>query len=198
MFHRMLVCRSPWSAALAMLVSVVITQDAQAQGFISPSFGYNFSGDAGCRTATDCNDKNWNPGISFGALGRIVGIEAELTYESEFFGDRADESTSVMTLMGNFLLAPKISIVQPYALAGIGMIRTSTEDRVGGSSESENQFGWTVGGGLIVFVHRHFGLKGDVRYYYSFDAFELLGIELERDRNKLDFARAAFGVVFAF
>jgi opacity protein-like surface antigen len=190
--------RSLLSAAVALLSSVVITQDAHAQGFISPSFGYNFSGDAGCRTATDCRDKNWNPGISFGALGGIVGVEGEFTYESEFFGEREDQSTSVMTLMGNFMLAPKISIVQPYALAGIGVIRTSTDDRIGGSSETENVFAWTVGGGLIVFVHPHVGLKADARYYYSFDAFEFLGIELERDRNKLDFARAAFGVVFKF
>ena len=126
---------------------------AQAQGFISPSLGYNFGGDAGCRSATDCRDKNWNLGGSLGVLGSVVGFEAELTYEGEFTGDQPLRA-SVTTLMGNFLLAPKISIVQPFGLVGIGAIRTKAEDVVT-SPDSETHAGWTIGGGLIVYVHPH-------------------------------------------
>jgi opacity protein-like surface antigen len=185
-------------ALLATLFSVASADDANAQGFISPSFGYNFAGDSGCLTATDCEDKNWNFGVSMGALGSIVGFEAELTYENEFLGDSATETTEVLTLMGNFMLAPRISIVQPYGLIGIGMIRTAVEDVLSTSSESQNQIGWTIGGGLIVFVSQHVGLKGDIRHYHAFEALDLLGFDLARDENKLDFGRAAFGVVFAF
>jgi opacity protein-like surface antigen len=181
-----------------MLFSILIADDARAQGFIAPSFGYNFGGDAGCPELTDCRDKNWNGGIAFGALGPIVGIEGEFTYEDQFFGDRENESSSVMTFMGNFLLAPRFGAFQPYGLAGLGIIRTSAEGRVGGESESDNDFGWSVGGGLNVYFSRHIGLKGEVRYYYSFDALQILGFELERPDNKLDFARGALGVVFRF
>jgi hypothetical protein len=47
-------------------------------------------------------------------------------------------------------------------------------------------------------VQRHIGLKGDIRHYHAFDALEILGFDLARDQNKLDFGRAAFGVVFRF
>ena len=82
---------------LALLFGVVCPPNALAQGFISPSFGYNFAGDSGCLSATDCEDKNWNFGVSLGALGPIVGFEAELTYEDEFLGKTAIHSSKVMT-----------------------------------------------------------------------------------------------------
>jgi opacity protein-like surface antigen len=183
-------------AVLAASVVGATAHRAQAQGFISPSFGYNFKGDAGCRTALDC--KNWNGGIALGALGPIIGFEAELTYDGEFTGQTANQSTSVLTMMGSFMVAPKISIVQPYGQAGIGLIKTDIEDKLANTSDSQNQIGWTVGGGLIVYVHKHVGLRGDFRYYHSFQALDLLNIDLTRDENKIDFGRAAFGVLLKF
>ena len=158
-----------WSlvAMLVPLVAAVTAPLAEAQGFVSPSFGYNFAGDAGCPSATDCQDKNWNFGLSLGALGPIVGFEAELTYTDKFSGDSRNQSSAVTTVMGNFLVAPRISIVQPYGLAGIGLVKTDVDNRINGSSESKNQFGWTLGGGVIVFVNRHVGIKGDIRHYHA-------------------------------
>jgi opacity protein-like surface antigen len=168
-----------------------------AQGFISPSIGYNFGGNAGCRTATDCRDKNWNWGGSIGALGSVVGFEAELTYEGDFTGDRPDQRTTVTTGMANFLVAPKITIVQPYGLIGIGLIRTDVENLVVNVSEAKNQIGWTIGGGLIIYLQKHVGVKGDIRYYHAFDTLDLLGFDLARG-NHLDFGRAGLGMVFKF
>ena len=184
--------------ALAAGAIIVSADTAQAQGFISPSYGYTFAGDSGCPTATDCENKNWNWGLALGALGSIVGFEAELTYQEEFRGERPDQSSSVTTAMGNFMIAPKISFVQPYGLVGIGLIKTDVEDRITGASEAENQVGWTIGGGLIIFLNRHVGLKGDVRHYHAFDALAILGFDLGRDQNKLDFGRVGFGAVFKF
>jgi len=185
-------------AAAVVLLNAIAARGAEAQGFISPSIGYNFAGSAGCRTATDCRDKNWNWGGSLGALGSVVGFEAELIYAGEFTGDSPIQASSVTTLMANFMLAPRISIVQPFGVAGVGAIRTGVDNKVVGSSDSETDAGWTVGAGLIVFLHRHVGLKGEVRYYRSFNALDLLDVELERDRNRIDFGRAGFGVVFKF
>jgi opacity protein-like surface antigen len=170
---------------------------ASAQGFISPSFGYNFGGDSGCLEAFDCEDKNWNFALAGGALGNVVGFEAEWLYESEFLGETRDQTSKVTTLMGNFLLAPRISIVQLYGLAGIGLMRTAIEDTLG-EDQSENQIGWDIGGGVMFFVHRNVAIKGDIRYYHSFEVTDLLDFELNRGDNRLDFGRAAFGVVFKF
>ena len=189
-----------WGVLALMVLSFVgvTAQRAAAQGFVSPSFGYNFSGDAGCRTALDCKDKNWNFGVGVGALGPVVGFEFEVTYDGQFTGERTDESTSVLTGMGSFMIAPKISIVQPYGLVGAGLIKTDVENTVTLVSESKNQFGWTLGAGLIVYVQKHVGLRGDFRYYHSFQAFDVLGIDLGRDGNKIDFGRAGFGVLLKF
>ena len=181
------------AAALTALVVIAVPRVAHAQGFISPSFGYAFGGDTGCRSATDCKDKNWNWGGSIGALGSFAGFEAELTHEGEFTGDRPNR-TSVTTVMGNFLLAPRIAIVQPYGLAGIGAIRT----RADVSAASQTQVGWSIGGGLLVFVQKHIGLKADVRHYHSFEKLDLLGVELAHDQSKIGFGRAAFGVLLKF
>ena len=188
-----------WALAAAVATSLVALcpRNAQAQGFIGVSYGYNFGGDAGCRTATDCRNKNWNWGGSLGALGGVVGFEAEITHEGEFTGD-ASTRTSVTTLMGNFLLAPKFGIVQPFGAAGIGAIKTEVEDRLTATSDAKSQIGWTIGGGLIVYVQKHVGLKGDIRYYHSFQALDLLGFDLGVDRNKIDFGRAGFGVILRF
>ena len=187
--------RWPRALALAALLTVLAPHSARAQGFIAGSYGYNFGGDAGCRTATDCRNKNWNWGGSLGALGSIVGFEFEWTHEGEFTGDRPTP-ISLTTLMGNFMIAPRITIVQPYGLIGIGDIRTKAASAT--SVDSNDQIGWTIGGGLIVYVQKHVGLKGDVRYYHSFEASDLLGFDLGLDNNKIDFGRAGFGVVIKF
>ena len=180
------------------LVALLSPRMAQAQGFISPTFGYNFGGDSGCLEAFDCEDKNWNFSLSAGALGSVVGFEVEWLWANNFFGETADQSNTVTTFMGNFMLAPKISIVQLYGLAGIGLMRTKFEDDVFETEESENQIGWDVGGGLMVFVHRNVAIKGDIRYYHSFEALDLLGFDLGNNENRLDFGRLGIGVVFKF
>jgi opacity protein-like surface antigen len=185
-------------AALAMLAILAVPHAARAQGFISPSFGYNFGGDAGCRTATDCENKNWNWGVSFGALGSILGFEGEITYDGKFTGENTVQTSKLTTFMGNLMLAPKISIVQPFGLVGIGGIKTEVEDVVATTSDSETHIGWTIGGGVIIYVQKHVGLKGDIRYYHSFEATDLLGFDIGSNNNKVDFGRAAFGVVFKF
>ena len=187
-------CRRFVRVAACLAVVVSAAQRADAQGFVAVSYGYNFAGQAGCQSATDCQNKNWNWGGSLGALGSVVGFEADFTHAANFTGIRPNP-TAVTTLMGNFMIAPKITIVQPYGLAGLGAIRT--ESKATGTSGSETQVGWTVGGGVIVYVHKHIGLKGDVRYYHAFQKLSLLGVDLTSG-DKIDFGRAAFGVVFKF
>jgi opacity protein-like surface antigen len=175
------------------------TRPAQAQGFISPFIGYNFGGDAGCPEITNCEDKRADYGVSFGALGSIVGFEAEFGYTKNFFGETSNQTSNVLTFMGNFMLAPKIGPVQPYGLAGLGLIRTSVEV---GTSNDENQFGWDLGGGLMVFFGEHVGVRGEVRYYKAFQVLDFINRPnppvLGLSEKKLEFGRAAIGVVFKF
>jgi opacity protein-like surface antigen len=182
---------------VAILVCAGNAQRANAQEFISPFIGYNFSGDSGCRQITNCEDKHANYGVAFGALGSIVGFEAELAYTNDFLGALSNESTKVITFMGNFLLAPRIGPIQLYGLGGIGLMRTSVETV--GQNNDENQAGWDVGGGLIAYFSSHIGMRGDIRYFHSFQILDLTRLpNLPINERKLDFGRFSVAAVFKF
>jgi opacity protein-like surface antigen len=183
-------------ALLAGACTIGTPREASAEFFISPLIGYNFSGDSGCPEILDCEDKHLNWGVGFGALGSIFGFEGEWAYIDDFFGETATSKSSVTTFMGNFLLAPRFGPVQPYGLIGAGLLKTtvdSSDPLV--ADTNQNDFGWDVGGGLMIFFGSTVGIRGDVRYFHSVTALSLLGIETD---NKLDFGRASGAVVFKF
>jgi len=189
--------------AIALFVSMLgalSVREADAQGFISPFIGYNFGGDSGCPEITNCEDKHVDYGVSAGALGPIVGFEAEFAYTPDFFGKSATQTSKVLVFTGNFMLAPKIGPVQPFGLIGLGVMRTEVEG--GSSSNDQNQLTWDAGGGLMVFFGQHVGIRGEVRYYHSFSALERINLpnvpDLGLDGKKLDFARTGVAVVFKF
>lgn len=186
--------------AILVLGVVVFTagvREADAQGFISPFLGYNFSGDSGCPQITNCEDKHANYGVGLGALGSIVGFEAEFAHTNDFFGDTPNASTNVLTFMANLMLAPKIGPIQPYGIGGVGLIRTSVESA--GADQDENQFGYDLGGGLIAFFSAHIGIRGDVRYLHSFQILDTSRFpNLPIRETKLNFGRFSIAAVFKF
>jgi hypothetical protein len=48
----------------------------------------------------------------------------------------------------------------------------------------------------MIFFGDHVGIRGDIRYFHTFQDLEFLGFEL--DGEKLDFGRAAAALVFKF
>ncbi len=174
---------------------------ARAQGFVSPMIGYDFSGDSGCPNLTTligCEDKKINISVSFGAMGRVVGFEEEIAYAPSFFGSAPALSSSVLTLMSNFMVAPKIGGVRPYVVAGVGLIKTHVDVTTTSLlTTSNNAFGWDIGGGLIGYFNPHVGLRGDIRYFHSFQDISILGFSLN-NATQLNFARASAGLVFSF
>ena len=197
--REMLPARRLWIPVIAAVALIGSARSSSAQGFISPFYGYNFGGDAGCPEITNCEDKHANYGVAFGALGSVVGFEAEFAHTNDFLGaSSAAQSTNVLTFMGNFMLAPKFGPIQPYGLAGIGLIRTSVEGA--GEDNDENQAGYDLGGGLIAFFSSHVGIRGDVRYFHAFEVLDLSrfpSLNLNQ-QTKLDFGRFSVAVVFKF
>jgi opacity protein-like surface antigen len=185
------------TAALASLFLFSSANDVSAQAFISPFIGYNFGGDSGCPEISDCEDKRRNLGIAFGSVGNVFGAELEFAFVDNFFGETPGVSSNVLTLMGNFMLAPKFGIVQPYGVVGLGLIKSHAEITVGGLlDESNNDLGWDLGGGLIVYFGEHFGVRGDIRHFHAFSDLSILGLALSE--TKLDFGRASVAAVFKF
>ena len=181
----------------AVVVSLATSGQASAQGYISPFIGYNFSGDAGCPEITECEDKNLNWGAALGVANTIIGTELDIGYVDDFFGESEDYTSSVLTVMGNFLLAPRFAAIQPYGLFGLGLVRTTRDLTVQGLDDtSQNDFGWSWGGGVMAYFSQHIGIRGDVRWFYTFDALEVIGFE--GSDEKLDFGRVSGAVVFRF
>ena len=182
---------------LTLLISVAGAVPASAQAFVSPFLGYNFGGDSGCVQITNCEDKNLNWGVGVGALGPIFGGELEFAFIPDFFGESTTQSSSVFTLMGNFMLAPRFGPVQPYGTIGLGLIKTHAELSVTGLLESDNNdFGWNTGGGMFIFFGDHFGVRGDIRYFHAFSALELIGFNL--GETKLDYGRFSGALAVKF
>ena len=179
-----------------VLLTAMMPAPASAQGFISPFLGYNYSGDAGCPSFRGCEDKNLNWGASLGSLGRAAGFELEFSYANDFYGRSEAYSSSVFTLTGNFLIAPKFGPVRPYWAIGTGLLRTHAQLTQTSLEDSNNAFGWDTGGGVMVFFGRNFGVRGEIRFFHSFENSKFFGLIPAGD--KLDFGRAAAGVVFTF
>lgn len=183
---------------LTVLVIIGSVRPSLAQGFVSPFLGYNFGGDASCPEVTNCNDKHSNYGVAFGALGSVVGFEAEFGRTSDFRSNSTTlQTTNVLTFMTNFMLAPKFGPIQPYGVAGVGLMRTSLDSA--GANTDENQIGYDLGGGLIGFFSSHVGVRGDLRYFHSFQVLDLSKFpNFPASNNKLDFGRVALALVFKF
>jgi len=182
--------------AVALLTWMAVPSIVSAQGYISPLIGYDFGGDSGCPEITNCEDRNLNWAVSVGSLGSILGSELELAYAKNFFGDIPGVSSSVLTLMGNGMVAPRFGPVQPYWLIGLGLMKTHVDFSATTIENSDNHFAWDTAGGVMVFLGRNFGLRGEIRHYHTFQDLEILGLSLAN--TKLDFGRAAAGVVFRF
>ena len=185
-------------ALLTLLAVAAAPRDAAAQGFISPFVGFDFGGDSGCQDASDCEDKNSNIGVAFGTMGSVVGFELEFAYARNFFGDVPGASSNVLTLMNNFMIAPRIQFVRPYVLAGLGLIKSHTELTTEQLLEfTNNSFGWDFGGGVMFFFGDHVGVRGELRRFSTFEELPVLGFSVNNN-EKLGYNRAAAALVLAF
>jgi hypothetical protein len=173
-----------------------ISSPARAQGFISPFVGFNYGGDAACPTIRDCDDKSSNLGISFGTMNSIIGFEEELGYARNFFDDPTVSESSILTLMSNVIVGPRLTFIRPYVSGGFGLMKTHVEfepDSI--LSLNNNDVGWNFGGGVIVQA-AHIGIRGDVRAFHGFDDLSVFGFDVS-DLD-LSYGRLSAGVVFSF
>ena len=188
--------RAPLVLILALGVCAIAPRPAGAQGFISPFIGFDYGGDSGCPTATGCEDKHSNFGVAGGKLGAIAGAEVEFAYARDFFGDTPGVDTSVLTLMTNVIVGPRIGVIRPFVLGGVGLIKSHVELDAGSLLDSSNQFGWNIGGGVMLMFGDHVGIRGDIRRFKSFQDISILGFDLSEE--KLTYNRASAGLVLAF
>jgi len=182
---------------LAIALAVGGATEVRAQGFVGGFIGYDFGGDSGCPNLTQCEDRRLNAGVVVGAIGSFVGFEEEFAYARDFFGNAPGLSSSVLTVMSNVMVVPKIGPLRPYVLGGVGLIKTHVALTPSSLLTADNNnVGWNVGGGVMGFFGEHLGLRGDIRHFHSFQNLTLLGFTLSD--TKLDFGRASAALVVKF
>jgi hypothetical protein len=196
------ICRTLILAALFCSLS---PGAARADGLFIPFIAWNFGGEAGGEfgDAVDASRLNWGASLAWMG-GGVVGFEGDFGYSPDFFGKTDLGGSKVFTAFGNVLLGvpfggQKGFGIRPYALAGIGVVYADGEAfELAGQDLNENKVGWDFGGGVMLFFGTHAGLLGDIRYFRTFEALDILGIELENGPGDLDFTRGSVGFVFRF
>jgi opacity protein-like surface antigen len=177
---------------------------AHADGMIVPFIGVNFGGNSGkeLSAAIDAERLDW--GVSFAFMGGgVLGLEADIANSPDFFGKSDLGGSSVLTATGNLLFGIPIGGqhgvgFRPYALVGLGVIRSKVDAFGEAFSRKESQIGWDFAGGAMFFFGSNVGLRAEVRYFRSFGDLDFdLGDLFER-RGKLDFARASTGLILRF
>ena len=187
-----------------LLVLGMWASDASADSWISPLVGVNFGGDAG-GTFTQVANERQHVTYGFdggGMLGGVFGLEFDFAYTRHFYGtgpgvgDNSVLTAMPMLLIGIPIGGQKGAGFRPYGTVGAGLIHRSLT--VGSLSvfDGENSFGYSVGGGAMIFFADHIGIRGDYRYIRNFSVDDLLALDIRR--GTFDFSRAVGAVVFRF
>lgn len=183
---------------VSALVLLGIAPAASADVLLTPFAGLTF---------TDGQTKGTYGGAL--GLGGLITLEADVarTPLGELTTPGFDIDVSATTYMGTVMLRAPIGSVQPYGVAGLGLIRLSGkfalpfEGSLGDATES--RLGYTLGGGLMLFFSPNLGVRGDVRYIRPFGDLlvsDLINIPTTGDvpSGALDVTRATVGLTLKF
>lgn len=179
--------------ASMLALATALPTDARADLLLTPYAGLNFGGST--------VDKRTNLGAALTWLGSSgLGVEVDFGFIPNFFEPKDLEidvlgSNNVTTVMGNVVFGRSGGGIQPYVVAGAGLLRS----QVGSFGElfdaTDNGFGVNAGAGVRVGSGR-FSLRGDVRYFRNItDVDERI---LEDVLGDFAFWRATAGLSFGF
>jgi hypothetical protein len=180
----------PIACALAALT---VTAPAGADVLFTPYAGVNFGGST--------VDKRANLGGSLTWLGSSgLGFELDVGFIPDFFEPKDLEldvlgTNNVTTVMGNVVFGRTGDGIQPYVVAGAGLLRSQVGDFGELFDATDNGFGVNAGAG-VRFGSGRLSLRGDLRYFRNItDVEERV---LEDVLGDFTFWRATAGVSIGF
>jgi opacity protein-like surface antigen len=198
--------RKRLSISIAALALAIAPSAAWADGYFVPFIGANFGGEVGrplSETVDDRNRMTFGFGVG-GMAGGIFGAEFDFGYTHNFYASDGTVVTksNLITAMPALVIGIPIggqsgAGIRPYVLAGAGLLRRdldfNTLDTV-----SRNDWGYTLGGGVMGYFSDHVGLRGDLRYFRNFEVDDFDIDDVDFDRGTFNFGRASIGLLFRF
>lgn len=160
---------------------------------------------AGTSRLNETNKGTFGAAVTFGGL---IGIEFDASRISLGGLDNltvanVDVDANVTTYMGNLVLRTPVGPVQPYASAGVGLVKVTGSVSVpflgNVVSASARDVALNVGGGVYLFPSENIGLRADLRRFQTADVSwdDITGIG-DLPLPKFNFWRATAGVTFKF
>jgi len=150
----------------AIRISIVVVavlcshgRTASAQGTLVASLGRVFG------SSVQTSSGTWALGIG-GSGAHSIGSELEFSRTSHLT-DQTGQDTKLYSLMASVYVAVPIQKVRPYGIFGFGFIRQRTAARTGGvlSNLSNNDVGYSVGGGVTYKFTNSLGVRADLRHF---------------------------------
>ncbi len=200
------------TASLVLLTTMAAPQKASADWLLTPFVGWNWGGAADLLDLDDFDDE-FEQKVNFGAslawMGAgIVGFEVDFGYTPNFFentagsGDFEFGDSNVTTLMGNVIVGIPVGGqsgvgFRPYAVGGVGLIKSRIGDAEDFFNVDANDWGFNVGAGTNFYVSDNFGIRGDVRYFRSLEDNEP-DDEFDIGLSGFRFWRGSVGATFRF
>ena len=188
--------------ALAAIMLVPVS--ARADTLFIPYFGVNFGGDSGKEFSEAFDTSQYNFGASLAFMGAgVFGVEADFGFSPDFYGKTEIGGSNAFTATGNLIIGipfggQKGFGVRPYGLVGAGLLTSKSDFGAGVAEIDENNVTWSAGGGVLIFFGTRAGIRGDVRYFRTFDDLEILGLPIAQSPGKVDFTRGSLGFVLRF
>src|SRR4029453_2401982 len=190
----------PLHLAGALLLLSVPRGAAAQSFFVSPFVDTTLSSPTGTGGSSKAGF-----GVAFGKLGKVVGLETEVTYHPEIVDNAANAlaKSRVLTLSENLVVGPTIGHVKQYGVIGAGDLHLNATSVASVAvpnpeSFSNNYFTINFGGGVAYFFNKRVGARGDLRYFRAYglnlNDLETSGLTF----NRFNFWRAGVGATFGF
>jgi hypothetical protein len=194
------------------LATVVSAIPARADVLFTPFVGANVGGSAISPLADFVGDSSRTTfGGSLALMsGGVFGVEADVGYTPRFFGTDLELGGVPISLARNNVLTAMVNLtagvplqgrggigLRPYAVGGVGLIRQQLSAAAGLVNYDANDLGYNIGGGVVLFVSRSVGIRGDVRHFRSIGANPVIDL-IDLQPGAFNYTRATVGVTFRY
>ena len=200
------------TAGITGLLLFLSSGTARADVLLTPFVGANVSGSAVSPLADFVGEPSRTTfGGSLALMsGGVFGIEADVGYTPRFFGADLELGGIPISLARNNVLTAMVNLtagvpiegrggagIRPYAVGGVGLIRQQLSAAAGLLNYDANDVGYNVGGGVVVFLSRNVGIRGDVRHFRSIGGNPVIDL-IDLQPGAFNYTRATVGVTFRY